>query len=64
MKRIALPRRNGKPVSRPPTKVYSLHILTRQLDSLRDAQQGNGIAIAEQIRRGIDLWLKQQEAGR
>jgi len=64
MKRVTLPKHSHRPTNRPTTKVYSLHILTRQLESLRDVQHLDGIAVAEQIRRGIDLWLDKQGAGR
>ena len=42
--------------------VYTFKVLKRQLDKLKAVSLRDGVPVAEQIRRGIDLWLRQQGA--
>ena len=43
---------------------FTFKLLDRQRDSLRRIAATTGTALSEQIRRGIDLWIAQQEQGR
>jgi len=43
---------------------YTFKLLERQRDSLKRISSVTGTALAEQIRRGVDLWIAQQEQGR
>ena len=45
----------------PRSKVYTFKLLTRQLNDMKAIYERDGTSVAEQIRRGVDLWLKQQE---
>jgi len=44
----------------PRAKVYTFKLLTRQLDAMQDIRKQTGATVAEQIRRGIDLWISKQ----
>jgi hypothetical protein len=44
----------------PPKKPYTLKIDTELLAALRNIKTRDGIGESEQIRRGIQLWLKQK----
>jgi hypothetical protein len=46
------------------SKVFTFRVLLRQLTALQAIQKHTGTAVAEQLRRGIDLWLKSQEQPR
>lgn len=50
--------------NKPKTGTYNFTLSPERLEQMQDIRERVGIPIAEQIRRGIDLWLKQQEAGR
>lgn len=39
-------------------KRYLFHIRVHQLEALQAIEQRDGVPVAEQIRRGIDLWLR------
>jgi hypothetical protein len=41
------------------SKVYTFKVLLRQLADLQKIEKRTGATVAEQIRRGIDLWIKQ-----
>jgi predicted DNA-binding protein len=43
---------------------YTLRLKPEQMQKLKARAEKVGVPVPEQIRRGIDLWLKQQEAGR
>ena len=45
-----------RPVS--PKKAYTLKIDPELLDALRSIKERDGVTESEQIRRGIQLWLK------
>ena len=44
-------------------KLFSLKLLDRQLASLKKIQRRDGTALAEQIRRGVDLWIARRGKG-
>jgi hypothetical protein len=48
----------------PPKSAYNFTISPERLAKMTELRDRVGIPIAEQIRRGVDLWLKQQEAGK
>ena len=41
-----------------PKKAYTLKIDLELLDALRSVKERDGVTESEQIRRGIQLWLK------
>ena len=43
---------------------YTLRLKPEQMHKMKRISEKVGVPVPEQIRRGIDLWLKQQEAGR
>jgi len=45
----------------PPKSAYNFTISPDRLAKMTELRDRVGIPIAEQIRRGVDLWLKQQE---
>ena len=45
------------------TRVYSFKLSDDDLAAMRKVEDRTGATVAEQIRRGVALWLK-QEAGR
>ena len=50
--------------SSPISQVYTFKVLWRQLEAMKRIQTQTGTSVSEQIRRGVDLWLKQQEKSR
>ena len=46
--------------SSPRATVYTFKLLARQKAALQDIQKQTGATVAEQIRRGIDLWIAKQ----
>lgn len=47
--------------SQPRASVYTFKLLARQKAALQDIQKQTGATVAEQIRRGIDLWIQKQK---
>ena len=43
---------------------YTLRLKPEQLQKLKSRADRTGVPVPEQIRRGIDLWLDKQGAGR
>jgi len=43
---------------------YTLRLKPEQMPKLKAYAIRHGVPVPEQIRRGVDLWLKQQEQGR
>ena len=50
-------------MKRAEARPYTFKLLERQRDSMKRISLVTGTAIAEQIRRGVDLWIAQQESG-
>jgi hypothetical protein len=47
-----------------PLLAYTCKISQESLHRLQAIKRKTGASVSEQIRRGVDLWLKQQEQGR
>lgn len=47
----------------PTKKTFTFHISPEQKDALRDIRERDGIPEAEQIRRGIQLWIDSKGIG-
>ena len=47
--------------STPRGRVYTFKLLLRQLAALQDIQKQTGATVAEQIRRGVDMWIAQHK---
>lgn len=45
-------------------KLYSLKLKVRQIDALQRISVKWGVPVAEQIRRGVDLWLRSMESSK
>jgi hypothetical protein len=43
---------------------YTLRLKPEQMYKMKRISDKVGVPVPEQIRRGIDMWLKQQAAGR
>jgi hypothetical protein len=44
--------------------VYHLRLPADALEQLRSIKERDGIPVSEQMRRGIQLWIAQQQKGR
>jgi hypothetical protein len=50
-----------KPAARRETAAYNFEISTERLERMKAIRERLGTPIAVQIRKGVDLWLAQQE---
>jgi hypothetical protein len=45
---------------KPQSRIFTVKLLTRQIEAMQALTVDSGTSVSEQIRRGIDLWLQKQ----